>query len=250
MRNAILADFLRVQKKKSFFILMIIQGLMIVIAAIATKFIKELPGSEDTFTSLVSAATEMRSLLIGIPIFLAIYMDDFRSHAMQITIGFGMSRKKLVIARFVEALMVLIEALLFIVIVETVMSMVVGAGFDPLKDLYIDAFKGSITIVCYIAMCLILVYGTQSVTLALVIYILLNAGFVSGLLVGLSAFVPFLRDNNIHLNWILPGQLIADLAENPEYNYHALIWILVVAIFIIVPIIASIKLFEKKELEF
>ena len=111
MRNVILTDIRRAQVKKSLIICMII---MVGIAVISSVGIRILPMFSDNpsqaYGSLLSGLSSFFGpLLIGIPIFSAIYTDDFKSRSMQIAIGRGVSRPKMMLARFLETLILVIE---------------------------------------------------------------------------------------------------------------------------------------------
>ena len=135
MFNCIKADALRVLKKASFNVMTLIVVLLMIGAAALTLLVKVDPGkaglkeamaaaeqSDDgemtgeqamellanaftfesraeAYSGFVSPVLGMLGLLIGVPIFLAVFSDDFKSKAMQTAIGYGISRSKLILCR-------------------------------------------------------------------------------------------------------------------------------------------------------
>ncbi|MBO6107931.1 MAG: hypothetical protein J6P16_00835 [Eubacterium sp.] len=250
MINSITADLIRVQKKKSFFIMVIIQCLLIVGLALFVMYFPTTGNRSNNFYIAVGAGAGLSSLLIAIPVFLAVFSDDFRSHAMQTAIGFGLSRTKLIVARYLEALVLIAECCIYINITELVMGMIANVDMKTIGELCKDTWISLTPTMCYVAISMLIVYSMQSATFALVMYIIFNTGVISGILAGISAVIPFIRKNNIHLEWILPDQLINGLALNPEYNYGYAIWGVVVIVFILIPVWLSTVIFKNKELEF
>ena len=250
MKNAITADLIRVQKKKSFIIMLIVELVLIIGCALIAMFVRVTPSMDADFLSLVSSAAGMGSLIVGLPIFLAVFSDDFRSHAMQTAIGFGLSRSKLIIARFIEVLVLILEATVFMVITELVMGLVAGVSSSTIVDTCNACWQYLVPTMCYMSICLMIVYGMRSATFAMVCYIVFTIGVLDGILAGISVAIPFLRDNNIHLNYALPDTMVGKLAINPAFDYRWVMWIVVAVVYILLPLWLATRVFRKKELEF
>ena len=250
MKNAITADLIRVQKKKSFIIMLIIELVLIIGIALIAMFVRVTPSKDMDFLSLVSSAAGMGSLIVGLPIFLAVFSDDFRSHAMQTAIGFGLSRSKLIVARFIEVLVLILEATVFMVITELLMGLVAGVSSSTIADTCNASWQYLVPTMSYMAICLMIVYGMRSATFAMVCYIVFTIGVLDRILAGISVAIPFLRDNNIHLNYVLPDTMVGQLAMNPAFDYRWAIWIVVVVVYMLLPIWLATRVFRKKELEF
>ena len=250
MKNSIIADLIRIQKKISFIVLLGVQLVFLAGVEGVSMIIKLGDDTSKNFEMFTGLGAGPMALLIGIPVFLAIYSDDFKSHAMQTAIGRGLSRSKLVWARFIEVVLVIFESTLAVTIVQTGMALIVGVNASTIGSMCLDRLVDMMTMISSITMFIILVYGMQSAVLALVMYILVGGGFVSGVLASISALAPFLAERNIHLEYITPGTLISSLAINPAYNYGWAIWLLVVVVYIIIPVWLTTVVFKKKELEF
>ena len=247
MKNSIIADLIRIQKKISFIVLLGVQLVFLAGVEGISMILKLADDTSKNFVMFTGLGAGPMALLVGIPVFLAIYSDDFKSHAMQTAIGRGLSRSKLVWARFIEVVLVIFESTLAVTIVQTGMALIAGVNAG---SMCLDRLVNMMTMISSITVFIILVYGMQSAVLALVMYILVGGGFVSGILASISALAPFLAERNIHLEYITPGTLISSLAINQAYNYGWAIWLLVVVVYIIIPVWLTTVVFKKKELEF
>ncbi|MBR6228486.1 MAG: hypothetical protein IKQ97_01975 [Eubacterium sp.] len=250
MKNAITADLIRIQKKKSFIILLIIELVLIIGCALITMFVRVTPSKDVDFLSLVSSMAGMSSLIVGLPIFLAVFSDDFRSHAMQTAIGFGLSRSKLIVARYIEVFLLFLEATVFMVITELLMGLAAGVSSSTIVDTCNACWQYLVPTMCYMAICLLIVYSMRSATFAMVCFIIFTVGVLDEILAGISVAIPFLRDNNIHLNYALPDTMVGKLAINPAFDYRWAMWIVVVVVYVLLPIWLATRVFRKKELEF
>ena len=248
MRNVFKADILRVLKKKSFLLLSVIQILVMVAAAVIAKFF---PGDDlnSAFKVGISIGVLPYTILIGIPVFLAVFSDDFRSHAMQVAIGRGTSRGRLIRCRFFEVVFVFCEtALVFSVVIIALAIIITGSmknGTDALSALW----QGVVSAICWAAISMIFVYAMQKATMALVLYILMALGTVTAILASVSEMVPFLRDNHIHLDYCTVSTVLSRAVDTSD-KLWVLMWVILVAAFIVLPLVITTLLFKKKELEF
>ncbi len=238
MLNSIKADILRVLKKKSY---MIMTSLVLVIYAVSLIIsLSKSPESSGLITTLLSKAA---MLMIGIPVFTAVFSDDFNSKAMQTIIGYGTSRRRLVISRYFEYLVILAQAFLAITLLCVALFGVKGQMAqipEVLKDLWTQYLVTALSVNA----AMIFVYGVQNATLGLVVFIGFIADVFGILFTGLN-FIPFFMKHNIDLSVILPENIINEAINNGKPIYY-----LYAAIYIVIPLILSIKLFERKELEF
>ena len=238
MLNFIKADMFRVLKKKSFVVLT-----AIVFAAYAiTLFIslKKDPELIELVSGLLSTAA---ILLIGIPAFIGVFTDDFNSKAMQTIIGFGVSRRRLVLSRYCEYLVILAQAFALISLMALIMVAVSGHVADS-GALFAQLWKNYLVVAMCVSIAIIIVYGAQNTTFGLVVFIALAADLLSLVLTALS-FVPFFSKHNIDPSLILPSNIIREAIDNGKPAFF-----IAAICYIVVPLVLSIKLFEKKELEF
>ncbi len=261
MKNVILADILRVSKKKSFIIMLILECLLIIFLTVvmlaAIEAINKNPQITEkvpfdpmmTYMSMtVMSIGAVAPLLLGLPIFLAVFSDDFRSHAMQMAIGSGLSRTRLILARFIEVILLTIEVTVFMLISAFISGLIQNMPMDVIMETMWMSLQNLISMICYLALCLIPVYGMQSTTLAMVMYIIFSVGVPGTVLNAIRSGIPQLKD--IHIEWILPEKLINDVALSGNYSWGWIVWIIVPVVFIIIPVWLATVIFKKKELEF
>ena len=275
MRRLVFTDLFRAQKKKSYVIMMgLVVALIIIVAIIAfvwpSKAAEE-SGKAERFQTLNNIVSTFIPFLVGIPVFQAVFTDDFKSRTMQTAIGRGISRSRLVLSRFLEACMLIVEAMAIFSVVTLIAALAVGTSvsgtFLLLAHLWVDASL----IVAHLSVCMFFVYASQNTSLGLVFFILFAAN-VFGLLLKLVDSIPFLNDNGIEISKMVPTGVhtnmsnylfgtkavldttdISKLLEPAiEANFgKALVYgIVFVGVYIILPVFLSQAVFRKKELEF
>ena len=91
MLNYLIADLNRMSRKKSLvYTLAAYVGLFFIMVYMIYNPNLDAGG----YASKTDMFLEFYPLVVGIPIFLSIYSDDFKSKAMQIAIGYGIDRNK------------------------------------------------------------------------------------------------------------------------------------------------------------
>ena len=280
MRRLIVTDMLRGQKKKSYIILMGGVVVLIILLAVlavffATKAEKLIEigslenGKANFFLSAYSATEAFIPFMVGIPIFAAVFMDDFKSRTMQTAIGRGISRDKLILSRFIEVILMMVEAYIVFGITAAICGAVLGATAGGIAGLIGKMFLSAVVIVAHISCAMFLLYLTQNPTVGLVFYILFEAS-VFKLLFSLLDSISFLKDNNISpKDWIPSGiytnasNYLLGVAEinSPELDLFTpaieqdipkgIVYLLIlIGAYIILPVILSQVVFRKKELDF
>ena len=284
MKRLVLTDLRRAQRKKAFIICMVITVLLIIIMAIIsvwkpssadTMMSGETSGKASAFLSNFSIAYGLMPFLIGIPIYSTVFTDDFKSRTMQTAIGRGISRRRLILARFYEVLALLVESLLIFSVIGIVIALAFGASMSGIGVMIGKMWFSSVLLVANVAIAMLVLYMTQNPTGGLVLYILLAADAFRLLLL-LLEMIPFLKDNKIKPSYILPSgvyelasdylfgrEASVDLSKATEGNIEDMIQavdpnlakamlyiVILVGVFIILPLILSQTVFRKKELEF
>ena len=257
MRKVIMADVGRVQKKAGYIVCMSIIVFLFVLAGILAMVLPlKLDGVKSPAKTMEIYATGIfvfYSFLVGIPIFSAIYSDDFKSKSMQTAIGFGLTRYKIIWARFFEGLFLLVESgVIFSVVYGMMQSINDIPGKDAAKSILNEIWIRDLKILGFLCISLIIVYGTQKPGGGLVLYILLLAA-VFDMMISAIDLIPFLADHNISISKYFPSEVISSLQKNvTEGNTGTAIFqcLAFIACYIVVPVFISIGIFDKKELDF
>ena len=242
MLDFIKADVHRVTRKKSMIVMTAL--VLVIYAATLIIMLKVVNASAEGIDLVSTLLRDAAVLLIGTPLFTAVFTDSFNSKSTQAVIGFGTSRRRLVVSRYCEYLVILALAFLAISLLSLVLFAVTGC-ISISGPLFKELWKGFLIAAMCVNVAIIFVYGAQNPTLGLVVFICLVANVFDLLLTGLS-FLPFFADHSIDLSLILPSNLLYQAFQNgkPVFFLYALLG------YIVLPLIISIKTFEKKELEF
>ena len=250
MRRTIGADIIRIQRKKSLIITTVITILFILIAGIVAGLGLLKGDKNDHFKVFMTVATGFAPFLTGIPIFTSVYSDDFKSHSMQVSIGRGFSRNKLVYARFFETVIMLIEAFFIFSAFIIGLALIFGIKGSAMGDTLEALWKMYPNIICYYAVAMIFVFLTQAGTLGLVVYILLAAS-ITDLILNALTLIPFISKMKFDItNATIDGMIRCMFSEEREMWKRAVYGIAALVVYIIIPIIVSKKIFKHKELEF
>lgn len=247
MRNCIKADILRVQKKKSLIIMSIIITLIIVTAGLVARASAE--NGSERFYLILSLALGFNTLMLGIPVFSAVLGDDFKSKSMQIAIGFGLSREKLILARLIEIVIIVIEAYIVFFIGILIFGLVGGVDMKTIGETITSCFDDILSIIGFTTVSMIFVYGTQNGVLGLVIYILLGAS-VFDIIISAASLLPFIRDTDINLaDYVISGMSMK-VIQASSFGSGAL-WLIAFLVFwIALPTFIAMQIFKNKELDF
>ena len=270
MRRLVLTDLRRAQKKKSFFICLGVLVLLIITVAIVAVFFPTEGvenGKGKAFTGFFSVVTGLFPFLVGIPAFQTVLSDDFKSRTMQTAIGRGISRRRLVLARFYEIIALLLEATIILTIFGLGLGIILGASAGDLGKMLGKEWFGVLLTLGYLAIGMLLLYATQNTTAGLVFFILFTANVFS-LLLALLDMIPFLKDNGIKIAEIMPegvhgnaekylfgytpsaSAAATDVAIAQDIGKGILYTAIFIALYIVLPVFLSQVVFRKKELEF
>ncbi|MCL2747716.1 MAG: hypothetical protein FWE59_03560 [Oscillospiraceae bacterium] len=199
--------------------------------------------------SVVDDALSLFGLLPALAggfLFAAIYTDDLNAKNLTMLVGFGVNKGKIVIAKFI--LMAFCGALVFGImpLYHCAVYAVLGQAATASAAATIAAVsvKYLLTALAFAALSGVAVYGIQRATFALVTYILLAFGVVSGLLaVALDTFAPSLKEHlmsgisdRVFLGLINGGPLTLPLVEY--------------AVYVLIALALSALAFYRKEMEF
>ena len=239
MFDFIKADILRILKKKSYIITSSIVFISYA-ATLAVMFVKHM----EKFDLINSMLASMATFLVGIPVFNAVFTDDFNSKAMQTIIGHGTTRKDLVLSRHFEYSVILAQA--FAVISLMILAISAATGQMPNGTSMIGyLWTEYLVVICCMGFSMMFIYSTQNTTAGLVVFIIMTTNVIGMAMAGMS-FIPFLSRHNIDPSAILPSSLIYGATTNGKLYYLPIAFL----IYVVAALIVSCKAFEKKELEF
>ena len=196
MKNLIIGDIRRILCKKSMWLAFVIAIAAIVgIVMYALSFMKD---SSFVFaTSVISGIVDLGAIIIGVAVFLAVYGDDFKSMSIISIIGRGNSRRKLIISKFINS--VILSALLYLVLSAVVFAFSIFMEMELLPDealaMYLGVFKGFYLTV-YVTMAAIAIYATGNIPFSVFIVVLFY--MILPTVLSLTSLLPVVK--NWHLD--------------------------------------------------
>jgi ABC-type transport system involved in multi-copper enzyme maturation permease subunit len=190
-------------------------------------------------------------VIVGGFLFAAFYTDDLSSKNLATLVGYGLSKHKIVLSKFL--LMTVFSAIVFglVPIFMYVLYALIGAAptSAALTAVYITALSAMLTTVAFAALSGIVVYGVQRGTFAMVLYVVLTLGIVSqlaGLLLGAAIVQGIFPGIEKH---IMSG--ITLRLEHGLSSGQPVVWIFgEYVIYVAAALALSVLAFRKKELEF
>ncbi|MDR5588061.1 MULTISPECIES: hypothetical protein [Clostridium] len=249
MINYILADIRRISRKQSFiYTLGGFIGLFLLMI-----FIYYNPTfNQNAYLEKTDTFLGFFPLVMGLSIFLSIYYDDFKSKSMQIAIGYGISRSKVVLTKIIEvAILSLLSALLLgIVILVIPIFLKMSLSSKEIFTIILGVGAEALRIIGYISMSTILVYYSQNAMIGTIFYVLLSSKTVMLILatiLGQGFIINSIGDLTKFMYTIILYKEKLSFIETGSFDFLIIAGILV---YIVLPTIITIIMFRKKELEF
>jgi ABC-type transport system involved in multi-copper enzyme maturation permease subunit len=249
MSRYVRAELYRLAHKKSLLIYLV----ALVAAYMALVFIRSSRLDDDTFMSDISNLEQWLPLFIGGILFAALFTDELGCGSLGAMVGYGLSKARLVVSKL--ALIAGCSAVLLALVPPIFAAVLALFGAAPVQGdvsaAYALMLKAWMVIVAFSTVAAIVAYGSQRATFAIVAYLFLSAGIVSGLLGAalssetVSAIVPGadqLLASRTSLN--VSSALIAGAPG--EALVPAVEWI----VYVIVATFIATLVFNKREMEF
>lgn len=197
----------------------------------------------EMYVSKMTSFMSYFPLVVGLLTFLSVYADDFKCRSMQIAIGYGMPRGRIIFAKLLESAVLLLAtaagmAVLLTPTSQQMASLVLTAGAELLRALG------------YGAMSAVAVFLTQNATGGTILYVLLSSKtvyIIATMLLGQDFLRNTVGDLTKYLYTAMLYTCKADLVQGGQ-PYICLIFALL--IYVVLPTVISVVGFRKKELEF
>ena len=248
MKSLIFADVKRILRKPTYWIVL---GICLLISLFWTIHSKGSGGlSGFSFASSQTTALKTMNLFIGIAIYVSVYADEFSSNSMQCLIGRGISRKRLLIAKFINCVIITFISYGIYTLFITTTGLIMGANMKAAESsfLYSSVLTNAFTVLGYATISMIILFWSKNVAYAtLVDAFLLFAG--DTILSGLN-IIPVI--NLWHIERHVFSQALecakVDLLLTGGTAIFTMFWH--VAKICAISIILAYLLFRKKELDF
>lgn len=240
MVNYIKADLYRILHKQSFFGVI---GTYIALFVLLIFILFNPTFTGAMYISKIYTFLDFFPLIIGLIIFLSLYVDDLKSNSIQIAIGYGLPRYKIILSKLLECFTLLIiisVCILFLVLITPILLDIkidASQTIDLIKTILLEVIKT----MSYISMSQIIVYIAFNSIEGMIMYLLLSTQVVY-IVLNILLQQRFIVE--------LFGYLNRYLLTNELYNTPTLLRILgVILFYIVLPVILSITIFQKRSIE-
>ena len=249
MTNYLNADLRRVLRKRSFW------GAVGAFAALFAVLVFIYFGPSFTAEMYVAKATSFLSffpLIIGVFVFLSVYADDFKCRSMQVAIGYGMPRGRIILAKLLESAILLLGTAVIMGILVLCAPVILGlAPTTPqLLSLALTVAAEMLRALGYLALSTIPVFFSQDAVGGVVACVLLASKTVY-IVLSMVLGQPFLADIFGNLTqYLYTAQLYTVKADLLGGEPVILLFVTALLAYIVLPTVIAIMGFRKKELEF
>lgn len=250
MRNYIRADLKRILGRPSH-----IFSMLLLFAIYAGLLYMGAHGVQVTSVSFITSACSNAATIavfIGLFEMIGIFSEDFKVKTMQIAIGMGVSRNKVVLCKLFEVFTMLVVDAILMVGVTLGMGAVVGVSIpmavlmDLIKMLLVQLiFSG----VIFTSLTMIVLFTTQSTVLSIFVYVLVSVD-IGSLLIELPSLMGVSWFESLRLNRFTISRLIGLFDTRLALGTFDVPSFLGALAYLVVGVVATCKLFQKRELDF
>lgn len=247
MKNYINADFHRIEEKKSRFLLL----MLIAVIQIAFLLYSGLAKHKDAFsmTNEIDGVDTLYMVIIMAYNILLSYGQDFQAKAMQSALGMGLTRRQVVLSKWISMSLIIVADFLFLGVVQftTVIALGKLAGGFTLSRTITTLFSRLIMLILSMTLTMIVLFYTQNVLLGILAYFYIILGVTSSIIdIAIkNPIVQKLQLWNIDVTNQVPGFMDRLLTGQFDIRYF-----LGILLYFIIGIELSVYLFKKKELDF
>ena len=206
----------------------------------------------EMYVSKMTSFMSFFSLVVGLLTFLSVYADDFKCRSMQIAIGYGMPRGRIVFAKLLESATLLLATVACMVVLLIAAPLLLGLAptSQQMASLVLTAAAEFLRALGYVAISAVVVFLTQNATGGTILYVLLSSKsvyIILTMLLGQDFLLSTVGDLTEYLYTAMLYTCKADLVQGGQ-PYICLSFALL--IYVVLPMVISVVGFRKKELEF
>ena len=131
----------------------------------------------ETYVSKMTSFMSFFPLVVGLLIFLSVYADDFKCRSMQIAIGYGIPRGRIIFAKLLESAILLLAAAACMAVLLAAAPLLLGLAptAQQMASLVLTAGAELLRALGYGAISAVAVFLTQNATGGTILYVLLSS---------------------------------------------------------------------------
>lgn len=242
MVNYIKADLYRILHKQSFFGVI---GTYIALFVLLIFILFNPTFTGAMYVSKIYTFLDFFPLIIGLIIFVSLYVDDVKSNSIQIAIGYGLPRYKIILSKLLECFTLLIITSICISLLVLITPILLEITIDQSQaiNLLKTIFMQMIKTISYISISQILIYHTTNSIDGMIMYLLLSTQVIY-IVFNIFLEQKFIVDLCGYLNqYLLTNELYICLNQ----NFLTLRMVGIILLYILLPVILSIVVFQERE---
>lgn len=189
------------------------------------------------------------TILLGLVELNAVFSDDFKTKTIQVAIGIGISRWRVILTKFLE-----LAILVFVDIVVVLFIAIVCGGFmnafptySQIVEIWSQLFSVWLGILGYMSLTMIIIFLMQGTGIATILYLALSSGIFNMVIGLLSSFEIF---ESLHLQKYTLTSLLGMFGSQltlGSFNFSMFIGII---FYIAIGYGMAVAIFRKRELDF
>ena len=247
MKNLVAADVIRILRKPTYRIILVLCLLFSVGYGI---FAKVMDYTAFKFLGCQDSALSSVTTILGICIFLSVYADEFSSNSMQCLIGHGVSRLRLLIAKVIDCIIVTFVSFAVYLVICELVFVLGGVHLSAVRNLYLlgKTLVSTVTVIGVSTFSMIFLYCTKSAALATVADTLILS--LGSLMAEVFTFIPYVKfwhlEDRVFVNAV--SGAFASLSLGNVSGLFVLFGDLIRTV--VISVVIAFLLFRKKELDF
>ena len=249
MRRLIQADIDRILRRKALWFLVI--ATFLIITSSIFDSISKAPDKGFGFAVAASDGISYIGLLAGLFLILNIYADDFKSMAFINVVGRGISRGKLIIAKYIDTILIMVNIYIVSGFLTVAMKFITGTRLSPteIQFIVLRFISDMICTISGVVVAAVFFYMTENAVLGVVAYIFCQVIIPIALhFINLVPWITKYHPERIFISGAASMMMTDFMLGNILGGIGLLL--LVTVVYIGVPMLITILLFNKKELDF
>lgn len=137
-----------------------------------------------TYTLTLEQYFGMLTVMLGVVELISVFSEDFKAKTMQVAIGIGIPRWRIVLSKFIELMVLVFVDLVVIALVALIAAPIlqVAPNGEQVMEILGNLFSVWLGIIAYGTLCTILIFFTQGIGIATILYLALASGIVNSIL--------------------------------------------------------------------
>ncbi|MDO5573543.1 MAG: hypothetical protein Q4G60_06155 [bacterium] len=202
-----------------------------------------------SFIANIRTLLQFMVVFMGLVMVIAVFADDFKTKTMQVAIGIGISRAKVILSKYIEIMVLTFINLFVMIILAFVMGGIFHANLigEQVWELLGIFFVTWLSVISYTGLTMILIFYTQTVGLSGFVYLILSSGLVS---FGIDRIFDIPALSSSHINMMTLRNVLSSFETYLAVGDFRLKLFLGILVYMLSGYLISVLVFRNRELEF